>query len=64
MDVSTDFMFGRLTNIDASRFRPGALDFTESFGYTLLSAVNRSRMGWMTLLLSDKKFGQATAVCR
>ncbi|KAL6361501.1 hypothetical protein LRP88_04970 [Fusarium phalaenopsidis] len=63
MDISTDFMFGYSTNT-LSDPSLEALDFTRSFDYALLSATRRARLGWIVLLVPDKKLNEAAATCR
>ncbi|KAI8681645.1 hypothetical protein NCS55_00416800 [Fusarium keratoplasticum] len=63
MDISTDFMFGYSTNT-LSDPSLEALDFTRSFDYALLSASRRARLGWIVLLVPDKKLNEAAATCR
>lgn len=41
-----------------------ALDFTRCFDYALQSATRRARLGWITLLVPDKKLNEAAATCR
>ncbi|KAM0414617.1 hypothetical protein ACHAPT_013536 [Fusarium lateritium] len=63
MDISTDFMFGYSTDT-LSNPSLEALEFTRSFEYALLSASRRGRLGWITLLVPDKKLNEAVATCR
>ncbi|KJZ72563.1 hypothetical protein HIM_08087 [Hirsutella minnesotensis 3608] len=60
MDVSTDFMFGRSTNMLVS---PGedAVAFCKAFDYALLASASRARLGW---LLRDKLLDESVAQCR
>lgn len=55
--------FGYSTNI-LSDPSSEALDFTRSFDHALLSAAQRARLGWIVLLMPDKKLNEAAATCR
>ncbi|UKZ80120.1 hypothetical protein TrVFT333_007885 [Trichoderma virens FT-333] len=55
MDVSTDFMFGHSTNMLTNPSKE-ALEFTNSFDYMLYAAATRGRLGWLLLLMPDKRF--------
>ncbi|PHH77696.1 hypothetical protein CDD80_302 [Ophiocordyceps camponoti-rufipedis] len=63
MDTSTDFMFGRSTEM---LLRPSddAVEFTNAFDYALRASTNRGRAGWLAFLMPDKKFDASVAICR
>ncbi|EHK21918.1 uncharacterized protein TRIVIDRAFT_53311 [Trichoderma virens Gv29-8] len=62
MDVSTDFMFGHSTNMLTNPSKE-ALEFTNSFDYMLYAAATRGRLGWLLLLMPDKRFRECIKVC-
>ncbi|PFH57824.1 hypothetical protein XA68_14531 [Ophiocordyceps unilateralis] len=63
MDTSTDFMFGRSTEM---LVRPSdeAVKFSTSFDYALQTSTSRGRIGWLAHLIPDKKFDASVAYCR
>ncbi|KAH7316614.1 cytochrome P450 [Stachybotrys elegans] len=63
MDTSTDFMFGYSTNT-LVKPSPEALEFIESFTYSLFTAANRGRAGWVAFWLPNKKLNDAVWKCK
>ncbi|GJN69283.1 hypothetical protein PLIIFM63780_000528 [Purpureocillium lilacinum] len=63
MDTSTDFMFGYSTDMLVNP-TPEAIKFTQSFEYALLSSASRARLGWLLLLLPDRKLDASVAYCK
>ncbi|KAF4464289.1 cytochrome P450 52E1 [Fusarium albosuccineum] len=57
------YMFGHSTNT-LSNPTPEALKFTQSFDYSLLSSTSRARLGWIALIVPDKKLDKSAATCR
>lgn len=43
---------------------PEAIKFTQSFEYALLSSASRARLGWLLLLLPDRKLDASVAYCK
>lgn len=41
-----------------------AVEFTRAFDYALMSATSRARIGWLWILLPDRRFDEAIARCR
>ncbi|KAJ6446821.1 molybdenum cofactor synthesis protein 2B [Purpureocillium lavendulum] len=63
MDTSTDFMFGYSTDMLVNPTAE-AVKFTQSFEYALLSSASRARLGWLLLLLPDRKLAASVAYCK
>ncbi|ODA83151.1 hypothetical protein RJ55_01661 [Drechmeria coniospora] len=63
MDTSTDFMFGYSTDMLVAPTEE-AVQFTKSFEYSLMSSSNRGRLGWLLMLLPDKKLDESVAYCK
>lgn len=55
--------FGHSTDMLVSP-TPDAVKFTESFEYALLSSASRARLGWLPLLLPDRRLDASVAYCK